>query len=79
MSDQEEDGKMMTGTEVRFPEIEVQLSGEDGNAFAILGRVRRKLRRAGATEEEQAEFMDEAMAGDYDYLLQTVMRWVIVN
>lgn len=70
---------MMIGTEVRFPEIEVQMSGEDGNAFAIMGRVRRKLRRAGATEDEQGEFMDEAMAGDYDHLLQTVMRWVIVH
>jgi hypothetical protein len=31
---------------VRYPEVRVQLSGEDGNVFAILGAVRRGLIRA---------------------------------
>jgi hypothetical protein len=29
----------------KFPDVEVQLSGEDGNAYAVLGRVSRALRR----------------------------------
>ena len=28
--------------------------------------------------EEQEEFMEEATSGDYDHLLQTVMKWVDV-
>ena len=61
---------------VRFPEVNVQLVGEDGNAFSILGRVSRALRRGGATEEEIKEFHDEATSGDYDHLLGTVLEWV---
>lgn len=64
--------------EVKYPDVEVQLSGEDGNAFAILGTVSRALKRAGHGDAV-SEFMDEATAGDYDELLQTCMRWVVVS
>jgi hypothetical protein len=63
-------------TAVQYPEVTVTLSGEDGNAFGILGRVQRALRNAGVPDEEISQFMEEATAGDYDHLLQTVMRWV---
>lgn len=63
---------------VRFPNVFVQLSGEDGNAFAVLGKTRRALREGGATEAELDAFMEEAQSGDYDHLLRTVMRWVKV-
>jgi hypothetical protein len=53
--------------------------GEDGNAFAILGRVIRAMQRAGLTDEEVAEFRREATSGDYDHLLATAMRWVDVE
>jgi hypothetical protein len=65
--------------EVRFPNVEVQLSGEDGNAFFIVGKVKAALRRGGASREEQAEFLNEAMSGDYDHVLQTCMKWVNVS
>lgn len=64
---------------VRFPEVSVQLTGEDGNAFAILGKVQKALRRGGASSEAVDEFMAEAIDGDYDHLLQTAMRWVAVE
>jgi hypothetical protein len=47
--------------------------GEEGNAFAVLGRVRRALRRAGVDDAEIARFSAEAMADDYDHLLATVI------
>ena len=59
----------------KYPDIIVTLTGQDGNAFAILGRCRAAARDAGLSDEEIAAFMDEAMAGDYDHLLQTAMRW----
>jgi hypothetical protein len=62
--------------EPRYPEIEVPLVGEDGNAFFIIGRVQRALKHGGVPASEIEEFQNEAMSGDYDHLLQTAMRWV---
>jgi hypothetical protein len=59
-------------------DIEVELVGEDGNAFAILGRCTREMRRAGVSKSDIDAFLKEATGGDYDHLLQTVMRWVKV-
>lgn len=64
--------------EVKYPEIEVDLVGQDGNAFVILGAVRRAMRRAGVSSEEIDSFDDEATSGDYDHLLSTCMEWVTV-
>ena len=60
----------------KYPHVRVRLVGEDGNAFAILGRTKRALRNAGASAEDVAAFIGEATAGTYDDLLATVMRWV---
>ena len=60
----------------KYPEIVVPLTGEDGNAFAILGRVNRALQQAGVSPAERDAFRQEATSKDYDHLLQTVMRWV---
>jgi hypothetical protein len=62
----------------KYPHIAVHLTGADGNAYSILGRVNRALRQAGVSQAEREAFMQEATAGDYDGLLQTVMRWVEV-
>jgi hypothetical protein len=69
----------MTATKIRYPEIEVQLSGTDGNAFAIMGRVGKALKRAGLSQTEVDEFYAEAKSADYDHLLQTCFRWVDVS
>jgi hypothetical protein len=67
---------------VRYPDVEVELVGGDGNAFAILGAVRKALRRALDREEFEgawAEYQKEATAGDYNHLLATTMRWMDVR
>ncbi len=56
----------------------VKLIGEDGNAFNILGRVKRALVKAGMHEEAKA-FMEEATAGDYNHLLATAQKYVDVE
>lgn len=61
---------------MKYPNITVQLVGEDGNAFAILGRVSRELRRAKVPKSEIDTFLEEATSGDYDHLLATVTKWV---
>jgi hypothetical protein len=58
--------------------IEVQLSGNDGNAFAIMAAVRRALKTAGATPEELSQYQEESMSGDYDHLLRVASEWVEV-
>ena len=60
----------------KYPNVSVKLVGEDGNTFAILGRVTRAMRQAGLDKAERDAFMTEATSGDYDHLLATVMRWV---
>ena len=63
---------------VKYPDIEVQLSGEDGNAFSIIGRVSRAIRRAEGNEAA-TEFSSAAMkCGSYDEVLQLCMRTVEV-
>ena len=63
----------------KYPAVHVQLTGRDGNAFAILSAVRAAMRRALIDETECRAFFVEATAGDYDHLLQTAMRWVDVS
>jgi len=63
----------------KYPKINVKMVGEDGNAFAILGRVSKALRRAGVSKEEIEKYHDEATSGDYDNVLQTTMKWVEVS
>lgn len=60
----------------RYPDIEVQLTGEDGNSFFIVGRVRMALRDNGVDSVAIRDFTEEATSGDYDHMLQTVMKWV---
>ncbi len=59
-------------------EIEVELVGDDGNAFAVLGKVRQALKKAGATPEQVQAFMDDATSDDYDHLLRVCRAWVEV-
>ena len=60
----------------RYPEVQVRLVGEDGNAFAIIARVSTALRRGGHSRETIDEFVREATSGDYDTVLGTCMLWV---
>lgn len=65
--------------DVKFPDIEVQLTGEDGNAFSIIGKVQKAMRSAGCTSTEINEFTADATSGDYDHVLQTAMKTVEVS
>jgi hypothetical protein len=62
-------------SEPKYPNVTVQLSGEDGNAFFIIGRALAAARRAGVPSAELDVFANEAMSGDYDNVLRTCMKW----
>lgn len=73
----EENANKTTGP--KYPDVEVQLIGSDGNAFMIMGKVAKALRRHGVSNTEVAEYHEESMSGDYDNLLATAMKWVNVS
>lgn len=53
--------------------LELSLVGHDGNAFAIIGSLRRELRRAGADATYIAAVTADATSGDYDHLIQVAL------
>lgn len=57
---------------------EIDLSVIDGNAYAIMGAAQRILKQAGATPEEVKEYLDESMSSDYEHLVATVSKWLVV-
>lgn len=66
-------------TQVKYPHINVPLVGQDGNAFAILGRAQTAARRGGVPKDEIEAFLTQAKSGDYDHLLATVTDWFNTN
>ena len=66
-------------TSVRYPNVKINLIGEDGNGMAIVARVNSALRRSGIERSEIEEFASVALSGDYDNLLRTVQEWVAVE
>ena len=64
--------------ETKYPDVEVELLGQDGNAYAILGAVRRAMRRHNVDEDEIEMYLEEAKSGDYDNLLAVTQEYVTV-
>lgn len=66
-------------TSPRYPDVHVQLTGRDGNAFAIIGAVSGALRRE-VSPEAAAEFSHAAMdCASYTDLLRFVGETVEVS
>jgi hypothetical protein len=55
--------------------VTVKLIGEDENAFSILGRVSKALKRSGQPEAA-AEYLKRATEGDYNHLLAVTLEYV---
>lgn len=58
---------------------ELKLSGEDGNAFFIIGKAVKTLKKANFSPEKIEDFQREATSGDYDNVLATCMKWFDVE
>jgi len=59
--------------------VKVHLIGMDGNAYALLRKVRHSLRRAGYGTEFINRFAKKSVSIDYDHLLATTMKYVEVE
>jgi hypothetical protein len=55
--------------------IPCNLIGVDGNAFALMGHWRKNAARAGRTQEEIKLVLDEAVQGDYNQLISTLLKY----
>lgn len=53
-------------------QIEIDLSGPDGNAFMLIGMASRLAKQLGMDEEE---VQTEMMSGDYDHLLSVIEKY----
>jgi hypothetical protein len=64
---------------VKYPDVCVQLTGQDGNAFMVMGLTQRALREAGVPKDEIDAYLADATSGDYDHLLAVTMQTVDVS
>lgn len=63
----------------KYPDIHVQLTGNDRGVYGPLARCLDAMTRAGITILERDRFTAEATAGDYDHLLQVSVEWLTVE
>ena len=61
--------------ELNESKFDFQMSGEDGNAYAIMGRFQRQARRNDWSEANIKLVLDEARSGDYNNLLYTFTKY----
>lgn len=59
--------------------VTVNVDGINGNAFAVIGAVRRALREAHVEPAVIAAYTHEAMAGNYENLLVVTLEYVDVQ
>jgi hypothetical protein len=71
--------KRKAKSDVKYPDVSVQLVGKDGNAFTIIGEVNRALRRAGHVDALETFMAEATAAGSYDEFLRVVMKTVNVR
>lgn len=65
-------------TTPKFPDVTVNLVGEDGNVFNIIGIVSKEMRLAGHVAEAAAFRLSALKCNSYDEVLQLVSRTVEV-
>ena len=62
-----------------MPKFDVEVTTQGwSDARFIFGDVAKAIKKAGATSAEVDEWYSEAMAGDYDHVVRTAMKWVKV-
>jgi hypothetical protein len=58
-----------------FEGVKFDLANTDANVFNLIGIASGKARKAKIPPEKIKEFQTEAMSGDYDHVIQTIMRY----
>lgn len=63
----------------RHPDVNVDLTKIDGNAFAIMGAVIAAMKEAGLSNAQVEEYRKAATSGDYSHLLSVTIDFVDVG
>lgn len=58
-----------------YKKVKVPLVGQNGNSFAIMGRISQAIRRSGQSQDFIDAYIEESQAGDWDALLRVAMKW----
>ena len=66
-------------SDCRYPDIHVRLLDVNGNALALAGATMKALKDANVPPSEISKFHAEALSGDYQHVLQTILSWVAVD
>lgn len=64
---------------VKHPDISVQLTGQDGNVFNLMGVVIRALRSNGFGNEVEDFISEVTSSKSYHEALAVMMQWVDVH
>lgn len=63
----------------KYKDIDIKLSGVDGNVYSILGKCMKAFKKYLNENKldigEADSFYEEATSGDYDHVIQTCMKW----
>jgi hypothetical protein len=66
-------------TTPKFPHVNVKLIGQDGNAFAIMGRTARAMRDGGCSDVDVAAYLEAATSGNYDNMIAVTFATVVCD
>lgn len=64
---------------VKHPDISVQLTGQDGNVFNLMGVVIKALRNNGSGDEVDDFISEVTSSKSYHEALAVMMQWVDVR
>ena len=60
----------------KYPDVRVQLTGNDGNVFVVIANCKKAALQAGIPENEVGEFTNKVFAADdYDHVLRICMEY----
>jgi len=65
---------MIRSKEERTGPIIIDLTGPDGNAFALMGYAKNFAKQLGWDKTKYHDLINEMMSGDYEHLLQVFDR-----
>lgn len=66
-------------TKVKYPDVKVRLTGTDGNAFSVMGRVGKAIADKHGIAAKNVFYDEAAACESYDALLVLVMKTVEVS
>ena len=61
---------------IKFPEVRVMLSGQDGSVLGVVGPVIKAMRRGGVAPRDIDNYQAAALSDDYEHALSVTIETV---